>query len=60
VPKTRTQWWLTKINGNIANDKKKLNALKKEGWKIIKIWECDIKPLKRERTLESLIYKLSS
>ena len=31
VPKTRTQWWLDKINGNIANDEKALEALKKVG-----------------------------
>lgn len=45
VPKTRTEWWLNKINGNIANDKKAIKALKKEGWKIINLWECDhLKP----------------
>ncbi len=37
VPKTRTEWWLNKINGNIANDKKATKALKKEGWKIINL-----------------------
>ncbi len=35
VPKTRTEWWLNKINGNIANDKKAIKALKKECWKIL-------------------------
>ncbi len=35
VPKTRTDWWLNKINSNIANDTKAIEALKKEGWKII-------------------------
>lgn len=35
VPKTKTEWWLNKINGNIANDVKGIKILKKEGWKII-------------------------
>jgi len=35
--KTRTEWWLNKINGNIANDAKAVKALKKEGWKIIEV-----------------------
>src|SRR6185437_17060657 len=39
VPKTRTQWWLNKINDNKA-----VKALKKDGWKIITIWECQLKP----------------
>jgi DNA mismatch endonuclease (patch repair protein) len=59
VPKTRTDWWLNKINGNIANDKKAVSALKKDGWKIITLWECDLKPVKIFKTLNSLLKKLS-
>jgi len=59
VPKTRTEWWLNKINGNIANDAKAAKALKKEGWKIINIWECNLKAAKVEPTLKSLLKKLS-
>lgn len=59
VPKTRTDWWLNKINGNIANDAKAVKALKKEGWKIITIWECNLKPVKFSKTLTTLLKKLS-
>ena len=59
VPKTKTEWWLNKINGNIANDSKVVKALKKDGWKIITIWECDLKTAKIERTLKSLLRKIS-
>jgi DNA mismatch endonuclease (patch repair protein) len=59
VPKTRTDWWLNKINGNIANDTKASQALKKIGWKIITIWECNLKPAKVEKTLNALLKKLS-
>ena len=41
--KTRTEWWLNKINHNIENDKKSNIALQNEGWKIIIIWECQLK-----------------
>ena len=58
VPKTRTGWWLNKINTNKANDEKAVKALKKEGWKIITIWECDLKPAKIEKTLASLLKKI--
>jgi len=54
VPKTRTEWWLNKINGNIANDAKAAKALKKRGWKVIYIWECKLKPVKVEKTLNLL------
>ena len=58
VPKTRTEWWLNKINGNIANDAKAAKALKKEGWKIIHLWECRLKPAKVENALFSLLKKI--
>jgi DNA mismatch endonuclease (patch repair protein) len=59
VPKTRTEWWLNKINSNIANDAKAAKALKKEGWKIIHLWECTLRSPKLNRTLSSLLKKLS-
>ncbi len=59
VPKTRTDWWLNKITGNKANDAKAIKALKKEGWKIITLWECNLRPVKLERTLSVLLQKLS-
>src|SRR3982750_3922903 len=39
VPKTRTEWWLKKINSNVSNDAKTNDLLEKGGWKIIEIWE---------------------
>jgi DNA mismatch endonuclease Vsr len=59
VPKTRTNWWLNKINGNIANDTKAIKALKKEGWKIIHLWECNLKARRVNQSLTSLLKKLS-
>ena len=58
VPKTRTEWWLNKINGNIANDNKAVNSLKKEGWKIIILWTCNLKKINSLQTLEKLQLKL--
>ena len=59
VPKTRTSWWLHKINTNKANDTKAIKALKKEGWKVITVWECTLKPAKVKRTLDSLLKNLN-
>jgi DNA mismatch endonuclease, patch repair protein len=59
IPKTRTDWWLNKINGNISNDTKAVKELKKDGWKIMTIWECELKPAKIEKTLTTLLTDLS-
>ena len=57
IPKTRTKWWTDKIFTNKANDGKSVRALKKDGWKIITIWECRLKPAKAEKTLSLLVKK---
>ncbi|MEE1946960.1 DNA mismatch endonuclease Vsr [Pedobacter sp. KR3-3] len=51
VPKARTEWWLDKINGNIAHDEKAIGLLAASGWNIITIWECELKRGKIEMTL---------
>lgn len=58
IPQTRTQWWTDKINTNKANDAKVVKTLKKDGWKVITVWECSLKPTKLTKTLEVLIKKL--
>ena len=55
VPKTRTEWWLNKINRNKERDTENIMELKKGGWDIITIWECELKPNKRENKLNALI-----
>lgn len=43
VPKTRTDWWLAKINNNISRYQNSKNILLAAGWKVIEVWECDLK-----------------
>ena len=59
VPKTRTDWWLNKINTNIANDVKAMEALQKDGWKIITLWECELKPSNIDSNLTALLQKIN-
>ena len=58
VPKTRTDWWLNKINGNKANDAKKVQTLAQAGWKVLIVWECQLKPGKLKKKLGELIMKI--
>jgi DNA mismatch endonuclease (patch repair protein) len=55
IPKTRTNWWLEKINGTIERDKMNMSELEVLGWTVITIWECELKPGKRARVLENLL-----
>lgn len=59
APKTRTEFWLNKINRNQERDKEVKKQLAKMGWHSITIWECELKPSKKDQTLESLLYTLN-
>lgn len=58
VPKTRTEWWINKINKNKANDSNSISDLKRAGWKVITIWECELKSDQRDKKLKSLYKKI--
>lgn len=60
VPKTKTEWWLNKIYTNVSNDTRAEQALHMDGWKIITIWECDLKPTKIKNTLDNLLSTMTS
>lgn len=60
VPKTRTEWWLDKINGNRSRDVVNVEKLKEADWRIITIFECELKPKNREETLLKLLEQLKN
>ena len=43
LPATRTEWWKEKIEGNIKNDIKKHALLTVAGYKVMVVWECEVK-----------------
>ncbi len=45
TPKTNTAFWVEKFNKTIARDKRNLEAIRKLGWKIIVVWQCETKDL---------------
>ena len=59
-PKTRTEWWLNKINGNKKKDTENIAQLDRQGWQVIIIWECELTPDKRENTVKSLVDALNN
>src|SRR5687767_4112746 len=42
-PKTRSVFWRAKIIGNRRRDRKNERALARLGWRVITIWECDVR-----------------
>ena len=43
IPKTNIEYWIDKFNTNIENDIKHEKELKQMGYKVITVWECELK-----------------
>ena len=42
LPKTRPDFWLAKLNGNVTRDKRNASQLKDLGWVVLTVWECEV------------------
>lgn len=58
VPKTKTEWWLSKIQGNKSRDIQSITSLEQLKWKAVIVWECELKPDKRDKTLDTILRKV--
>ena len=59
IPKTNREFWVAKIRRNKERDREEQRKLAAMGWHCITVWECELKPSKREETLESIAFTLN-
>src|SRR5580698_7634203 len=43
MPKSRSDFWAEKFKRNQVRDAKNNKALKKDGWRVLTVWECETK-----------------
>ena len=63
MPKTRTEFWQKKIEGNTIRDKLARKTLASQSWRVLVIWECALKGKTRlglEKTISQITSWLSS
>jgi DNA mismatch endonuclease (patch repair protein) len=61
LPETRKDFWQKKINDTKSRDRAKNELLKTNGWKVITIWDCELKTRKkRDKRLKALSNELKS
>lgn len=53
-PKSNAEFWRQKIETNISRDQRKEAQLRDMGWNVMIVWECELRPPKRQATLEWL------
>ena len=49
TPKQNSEYWQKKIENNRIRDKQINERLERKGWKVIRIWECEIKEKNKEK-----------
>jgi DNA mismatch endonuclease (patch repair protein) len=55
-PSTRKAFWNAKLQGNRERDARNIAALEEQGWRVLVIWECELKTEKRrEETLRHAV-----
>jgi DNA mismatch endonuclease (patch repair protein) len=57
---TKTEWWLNKIGRNKQLDLESIEKLKKDNWKVIVLFECELKTKNINSTLENVVKQLKS
>jgi DNA mismatch endonuclease, patch repair protein len=53
-PDNNKEFWENKLKANSARDIRKKQALERLGWRVLIIWECELLPKAREKTLKNL------
>ncbi|ROY11175.1 DNA mismatch endonuclease Vsr [Enterococcus faecium] len=60
TPKSNTGYWVEKFKKNQDRDLKNYESLKAIGWKVIIVWECDLKNKNVENTLKNLYKEITN
>ncbi|MEA3364551.1 MAG: DNA mismatch endonuclease Vsr, partial [Candidatus Hydrogenedentes bacterium] len=43
IPATNREYWLPKFQRTVARDKANRRKLRRMGWKVVIVWECELK-----------------
>lgn len=57
-PKSRETFWQKKFSENVERDRFVKKELRKMEWKVIVVWECELKNVKREKTITRILKAL--
>jgi len=55
LPKTRADWWAAKLARNKARDLEVNRHLRKAGWRVFRVWECDLTRINRPKVARRLL-----
>ena len=59
-PTSNEEYWRTKILKNIERDRRNISQLQELGWKVIIVWECELKKRSAQERLARLVNEISN
>ena len=59
-PKNNADFWKNKIQGNVERDKRNYETLIAAGWKVVVVWECQLKKDRFDETMSELEHRIKS
>ena len=59
IPHSNSEFWRKKIERNRQRDERNKGELKKLGWRVMTVWECQLKPVVRQQTLLEIEYHIN-
>lgn len=57
LPKSNVEFWKAKIERNVARDIRTEAELKMLGWRVMRVWECDIRTVSGREDYLSMLYE---
>lgn len=57
-PKNNAEFWKEKITSNIQRDERNRAQLTEQGWKVIIVWECELKKANLADRLDALVREI--
>jgi len=60
VPKTRQEFWLPKLTANQIRDRRQIRELRKNGWQVLVVWECQTIKSKQPALTKRIQYFLAA
>lgn len=54
IPENRKEWWEKKLQDNKLRDERNLEELRRDGWRVLVVWECSVRRpgINRQKALD--------
>ncbi len=60
MPKSNLEYWKPKLERNRQRDAENIDVLQKNGWRVIVVWECELKKTLRDERLAKLYDEITA